>query len=79
MRFALADEPVDYQITVHYNNYIAHYGAYFLDHLEYVNTYMARESVCKQFPLMHGFIITYGYDKLIAFHSMISASKVVAS
>lgn len=69
MHFALANEPVDYQLTVHYNNYIAHYNRdSFLAHLEYVNKYIKGTIAPKEFPLMYGLIMTYGYNKIMQFH-----------
>lgn len=66
MRFALAQDPVDYQITVHYNNYIAHFGNMFKDHMDYVSVYAEKheELVAKEFPVMYGLLQHYGYAKL---------------
>lgn len=69
--FALSNEPIDYQLTVHYNNYESHHGkGSFMIHLETAlvlsNTY----------PLMTGLIDAYGEATINKFLSEVIKVKV---
>lgn len=65
-RFPLDRSPMDYQLTIHYNNYASHYGSgAFEKHLRLVyNNLSCSPWVCKEYAAMYNFIIHYGFNKI---------------
>lgn len=60
MNFALLAEPIDYQLTVHYNNY----GGVFTEDFNYVIGMMNVEHVQKHKCVMYNLINYYGVEKI---------------
>lgn len=66
--FKLSLQPVDYQLTVHYNNYREHYGqGAFETHLGLLKKNPEILSLQREYALMYGLIGHYGYHKVMSF------------
>lgn len=66
-QFALLLEPIDYQLTVHYNNYDHCFGkGSFYKDLEWINQIGVHNTTRTQ-AHMSNLILTYGYDRIIYF------------
>lgn len=59
-KFALIKQPLDYQLTIHYNNYMSDFSKDY----EYMASYMDDEVVQKECPVMYNLICHYGSDKI---------------
>lgn len=71
--FALALEPVDYQLTVHYTNYEeAFYKGAFVQHLKIINALGS----LKDYSAMSNFVRHYGTEKLQLFLTEVIQLKV---
>ncbi len=66
-QFALSLEPIDYQLTVHYNNYESCYGkGAFVRELEWVN-HIGLNNIIQSQAHISNLILTYGYDRIVKF------------
>ena len=67
-RFALSNEPMDAQLTVHFHNYESFYGTgSFIARLNYMAKYIESDFVQKEQATMYNFIQTYGEEKIRSF------------
>ena len=66
--FKLSQEPIDYQLTVHFHNYENAYSKdSFVARFNYVQKHLASDFVQKEQAAMYNFIQTYGSDKIREF------------